>query len=74
MFLPICGLNTVPVILVNVEPAFFNPSGIQTKQKVPKGVMKLVFSSSSFAIQHWWYLEKQSSRDMIAELAAESTT
>jgi hypothetical protein len=53
MFLPICGLNTVPVILVNVEPAFFNPSGIRTKQKVPKGVMKLVFSSSSFAIQHW---------------------
>jgi hypothetical protein len=24
--------------------------GIRTKQKVPKGVMKLVFSSSSFAI------------------------
>jgi hypothetical protein len=45
-------LNTVPVILVNVELAFFSPSGIRTKQKVPKGVMKLVFSSSSFAIQH----------------------
>jgi hypothetical protein len=53
MFLPICGLNTVPIILVNVEPAFFKPSGIRTKQKVPKGVMKLVFSSSSFAIQYW---------------------
>jgi hypothetical protein len=52
--LAICGLNTVLVILVNVEPAFFSPSGIRTKQKVPKGVMKLVFSSSYFAIQHWW--------------------
>jgi hypothetical protein len=45
-----CGLNTVPIILVKVEPAFFKPYGIRTKQKVPKGVMKLVFSSSSFAI------------------------
>jgi hypothetical protein len=52
MFLPIYGLNTVPVILVKVEPTFFKSSGIRTKQKVPKGVMKLVFSSSFFAIQH----------------------
>jgi hypothetical protein len=43
MFLPICGLKTSPIILVKVEPAFFKPSGIRTKQKVPKGVMKLVF-------------------------------
>jgi hypothetical protein len=41
-----------PVILVKVGPAFFKPSGIRTKQKVPKGVIKMVFSSSSFAIQH----------------------
>jgi hypothetical protein len=52
MFLPICGLNTALVILVKVGPAFFKPSGIRMKQKVRKGVMKLVFSSSSFAIQH----------------------
>jgi accessory colonization factor AcfC len=34
-------------ILEKVHPAFFSPSGILTKQKVPKGIMKLVFSSSS---------------------------
>jgi hypothetical protein len=45
-------LENFPVILVKVGLSFFKPSGIRTKQKVPKGVMKLVFSSSSFAIQH----------------------
>jgi hypothetical protein len=51
-FLPICGLKTSSVILVKVGHAFFKPCGIRTKQNVLKGVMKLVFSSSSFAIQH----------------------
>jgi hypothetical protein len=45
-------LEYFPVILVKVGPTFFKPSSIHMKQKVPKGVMKLVFSSSSFAIQH----------------------
>jgi hypothetical protein len=52
MFLPICGLKTSPVILVKVGPTFFKPFGIRMKQKVPKGVMKLFFSSSSFSMQH----------------------
>jgi hypothetical protein len=30
-----------------VEPAFLSPSGIRTKQYVPKGVMKLVLALSS---------------------------
>ena len=51
---------------------FSDLSGILTKQYVLKGV-KLVFSSSSFLIQIWWYPEKQSRSDINWLFAASST-
>jgi hypothetical protein len=47
MLRPIWFSKMLLVILENVEPTFFKPSGMHTKQYVPKGVIKLVFALSS---------------------------
>jgi hypothetical protein len=46
MLWPIWSPRIFLVKRENVEPAFFSPSGIRTKQYVPKGVMKLVLALS----------------------------
>jgi hypothetical protein len=50
----ICEIITTHLIFENsfgeprkVDPTFLSPSGIHTKQYVPKGVMKLVLALSS---------------------------
>lgn len=43
MLRPICFSGMFLVNLENMEPTFSRPSGIQTKQYVTKGVIKLVF-------------------------------
>jgi len=58
MFFYKWGPRTTFVILAKVDPMFFSPSGILMKQYIPKGVVKLVFSSSSLLIQIWWYPKK----------------
>jgi hypothetical protein len=41
---------------------------------VPKGVIKLVFFSSSLQSHIWWYPEKQSNSAIVSHPAVESTT
>jgi hypothetical protein len=47
MLRPILLSSMLLVSLEKVETTFFKPSGIHTKQYVPKGVIKLVFALSS---------------------------
>jgi hypothetical protein len=44
---PIRSSRILLVSWEKVDPAFLSPSGIRTKQYVPKGVMKLVLALSS---------------------------
>jgi hypothetical protein len=53
MFRPTWLSSTVLVRREKVDPAFFSPSGILTKQYVSKGVMKLVLALSSSFIYIW---------------------
>jgi hypothetical protein len=67
MFLRRWGWRAIAIILENVHPAFFSPSGMLTKQKVPKGVMKPVLSLSE---DHVWFED----RWMVASLCDEWLT
>src|SRR5215216_5870850 len=73
MFLCNCGSKPIWTALAKVDPALFNPNGMQIKQYVPHGVMNDVFSSSSLDMKIWWYPEYASRKESKTQPEVEST-